>query len=422
MLAAYVMEWGSILLRWLHVVTAIAWIGASFFFMHLDASLRQTPSIAKGGVAWEVHGGGFYEMRKYLVAPDAMPEELTWHKWQSYWTWISGFSLLVWIYYGQSSLYLINPAVMPLEPWQAVLFGVGGLALGWAVYDTACRYLVGRYDVALAALVFVFVVAMSWVWSHLFSGRGAMIHTGALMATMMTGNVFLNIIPNQRKVVADLVAGRVPDPSYGKQAKQRSTHNNYFTLPVLFLMVSNHYPTTYANNATIPLTVTLVIVAGAVIRHFYNVRHSLHGNNWASPWWAWAVAALALFSAFYVSMASSPSGRERLGLPPLQQPADAGVPAKKAETSPVPVHLAGALPPTAVVDVISTRCGMCHAAEPVFEGIQIAPKNIQFDRPEDIAREADAIRVQAVMSHAMPPNNITEMTDAERQILQAWLR
>ncbi|MCW6512484.1 urate hydroxylase PuuD [Lichenifustis flavocetrariae] len=418
-MAAYLVEWGSLLLRWLHVVTAIAWIGASFFFMHLDASLRKTPTIAKGGVAWEVHGGGFYEMRKYLVAPDEMPAELTWHKWQSYWTWISGFSLLVWIYYGQSSLYLINPEVMPLQPWQAVLCGVGGLALGWLFYDNACKILVGKQDMLLAGLVFVFVVAMSWVWSHLFSGRGALIHTGALMATMMTGNVFLNIIPNQRKVVADLIAGRAPNPEFGKQAKQRSTHNNYFTLPVLFMMISNHYPTTYANAATIPLTVTLVIVAGALVRHFYNVRHSLHGNNWASPWWAWAVATLAMFAAFYVGMAASPSGRERLGLPPAAETVDPG---KKADAAPAAVRRgAFELPPQKVIDVISTRCSMCHAAEPVFEGLQIPPKNIRFDTPEEIGREAAAIRVQAVMSHAMPPNNITEMTPGERAVLAAWL-
>ena len=334
MLWDYLVEWGSLLLRWLHVVTAIAWIGSSFFFMHLDASLRRTPTIPNGGVAWEVHGGGFYEMRKYLVAPDQMPEELTWHKWQSYWTWMSGFSLLIWVYYGQSSLYLINPDIMPLEPWQAVLFGLGGLALGWAVYDTACRFLVGRNDAVLAALVFAFVVSMSWAWAHLFSGRGALIHTGALMATMMTGNVFLNIIPNQKKAVADLIRGRTPDPTYGKQAKQRSTHNNYFTLPVLFMMLSNHYPTTYANNATIPLTVTLVIVAGAVIRHFFNVRHAAHGDNFKSPWWAWAVAILVLWTAFWVGMASSPSGRERLQLPPLQPPP---APDKKVDAGASPI-------------------------------------------------------------------------------------
>ena len=409
MLAAYIMEWGSLLLRWLHVITAIAWIGSSFFFMHLDATLRATPGIApgKGGAAWQVHGGGFYEMRKYMVAPAEMPEELTWHKWQSYWTWISGFFLLVWVYYGQSQLYLIDPAVRQLAPWQAAAFGIGALALGWIVYDTACRLLVGRRDTLLAALVFGFVVLMSWVFAHLFSGRGALIHTGALMATMMTGNVFLNIIPNQKKVVADLMAGRTPDPAFGKQAKQRSTHNNYFTLPVLFMMLSNHYPTTYANPDTIPAIVVLVIVAGAVIRHFYNVRHADHA---ASPWWAWAAAALALWSAFYVAMASSPSGRERLGLSPIKQ----------AEAAPVQVP-ASAPAPAAVVQVVSSRCVMCHSAEPVWDGVQIAPKNVRFDTAEEIAREANAIELQAVLTHAMPPNNVTEISAAEREVLAHWL-
>ncbi|MDX7953640.1 urate hydroxylase PuuD [Lichenihabitans sp. Uapishka_5] len=419
-MAAYVTEWGSLLLRWLHIVTAMAWIGASFFFMHLDASLRTTPTIAKGGVAWEVHGGGFYEMRKYLVAPEQMPPELTWHKWQSYWTWISGFSLMVWIYYGQSSLYLVNPEVMRLAPFEAVLLGVGGLALGWVVYDQACRRLVGRHDALLAGLVFVFVIGMSWAWAHVFSGRGAMIHTGALMATMMTGNVFLNIIPNQKKVVADLLAGRTPNPAFGHQAKQRSTHNNYFTLPVIFMMISNHYPTTFADNAVIPLVVTLVIVAGAVVRHFFNIRHRLHGDNWRSPWWAWAVAALALFTAFYAGMAASPSGRDRLGLPPLAAP-EPGKAAAATEPAAMPLRLADALPPPAVVEVISTRCAMCHAAQPAFEGLQIAPKNVHLDTPAAIARQADAIRVQAVLSHAMPPNNLSEMTPEERSVLAAWL-
>ena len=406
MLDAYLWEWGSLLIRWLHVVTAIAWIGSSFFFMHLDASLRATPGIAQGGAAWQVHGGGFYEMRKFLVAPAAMPEELTWHKWQSYWTWISGFMLLVWVYYAQSQLFLIDPAVMALAPWQAAAFGIGGLALGWLVYDGLCRALVGRHDVALAALVFAFVVLMSWAFSLVFSGRGALIHTGALMATMMTGNVFLNIIPNQRKVVADLVAGNKPDPAYGKQAKQRSTHNNYVTLPVLFLMLSNHYPSTYANSAVIPALVTLVIVAGAVIRHFYNVRHASHGDAHRQPWWAWGLATLAVWLAFWVAMSASPGGRERLGLPPV---------------APAAAKVSAAAPPPPVVDTVMGRCAMCHAAEPAWEGVHIAPKNVRLDTPDEIARNASAIRMQAVLTHAMPPNNVTEMTEAERGVLAAWL-
>jgi len=407
MLDAYLLEWGSLLLRWLHVIAGIAWIGSSFFFMHLDASIRPAPDIpaGKGGHAWQVHGGGFYEMKKYLVAPSFMPAELTWHKWQAYWTWFSGFFLLVWIYYAQSSLYLIDPAVMILPAWQAAGIGVGSLVLGWAVYDALCRSPLAKNEVLLAVGGFGFVVLMAWLYAQVFSGRGAMIHIGALMATMMAGNVLMVIIPNQRKVVADLIAGRVPDAKYGKIGKQRSTHNNYITLPVVFMMLANHYPVTYANNAVIPVITALVIVAGAIIRHFYNVRHFDHAK---SPWWAWAVAAVAMLLAFYVAMASSPGGRDRLGLAQLDE--------KR-------IQLAGlALPPAHVTDIITGRCAMCHAPEPGWTGIQIAPKGVMLHTPERIALQRDAIRMQAVLTHAMPPNNLSEMTLAERRAVAEWLR
>lgn len=406
-LDAYLLEWGSMLLRWLHVITGIAWIGSSFFFMHLDASLRATPDMppTQGKHAWQVHGGGFYEMKKWFVAPAQMPPELTWHKWQSYWTWISGFFLLVWVYYAQASLYLIDPAVMELSAWEASAIGLAGLAGGWIVYDLLCKSPLGKNDNLLALAGFGFVVLMSFVFASVFSGRGALIHTGALMATIMTANVFLVIIPNQKIVVADLVAGRTPDPKYGKIGKQRSTHNNYITLPVVFLMLSNHYPVTYANNAVIPIIVTLVIVAGAIIRHFYNLRHQDHAK---SPWWTWFVAAGALWLAFWVAMAASPGGRERLGLQALDQRR---------------VAVAGlALPPEPVTNIVTGRCAMCHAPEPAWPGIQIAPKNVRLDTPAAIALQADAIRMQAVLTHAMPPNNLTGMTLEERRELGRWLR
>ncbi len=406
-LDAYLMEWGSLLLRWLHVITGIAWIGSSFFFMHLDASLRATPDMppAKGKHAWQVHGGGFYEMKKWFVAPASMPAELTWHKWQSYWTWISGFFLLVWVYYAQATLYLIDPAIMVLSTWQASLIGIGGLAGGWVVYDLLCKSPLGKNDNLLAMAGFGFVILMSWIFSQTFSGRGALIHTGALMATIMTANVFLVIIPNQTIVVADLVAGRTPDAKYGKIGKQRSTHNNYITLPVVFLMLANHYPVTYANNAVIPVIVTLVIIAGAIIRHFYNVRHGDHAR---SPWWTWFVAAGCMWLAFWVAMASSPGGRERLGMNVLDD--------KR-------VALAGlSLPPAPVTNIINGRCSMCHAPEPAWPGIQIAPKNVMLDTPAAIALQASAIRMHSVLTHAMPPNNLTGMTIEERREVAAWLK
>jgi uncharacterized membrane protein len=407
MLDAYLLEWGSLLLRWLHVIAGIAWIGSSFFFMHLDASLKPVPGAEKGvaGSSWQVHGGGFYEMKKFTVAPDFMPAELTWHKWQAYWTWFSGFFLLVWIYYAQSSLYLIDPAVMVLPAWQASAIGVASLVLGWAVYDALCRSPVAKNENVLALLGFGFVVAMAWFYAQVFSGRGAMIHIGALMATMMAGNVLMVIIPNQRRVVADLIAGRIPNSRYGKIGKQRSTHNNYITLPVVFMMLANHYPVTYANNAVIPVITALVIVAGAIIRHFYNIRHMDHAR---SPWWAWAVAGFAIWLAFWVAMASSPGGRDRLGLKQLDEQR---------------MQIAGlALPPAHVTDIITGRCAMCHAPEPGWAGIQIAPKGVLLHTAERIALQKNAIRTQVVMTHAMPPNNLSEMTPAERQAVAAWAR
>jgi len=403
---AFLMDWGSLLLRWLHVITAIAWIGSSFFFMHLDASLRRDPDIpeGKGGTAWQVHGGGFYQMKKYFVAPAMLPEEITWHKWQSYWTWISGFFLLVWMYYAQAALYLIDPAVMALQPWQASLIGIAALALGWVVYDLLCKSALGRNDNLLALVGFGFVVAMSYLFTKVFSGRGALIHTGALMATMMTANVAMIIMPNQRKVIAALEKSETPDAKYGKQAKQRSAHNNYITLPVLFLMLSNHYPMTYANPAVIPPMVALVILAGAIIRHFYNVRHGDHAK---SPWWAWGVAALALIAAFVLAMSGTPGGRTKLGLKPLEQ----------AE-----VQVASAAPPVEVVDIVTSRCSMCHAAEPVWDGIAVAPKGVRLDTPEHIGRQRQAILMQTVLTHAMPPNNLTDMPLDERLALGRWAK
>ncbi len=401
---AIAMEWGGLLLRWTHIITGIAWIGSSFYFMHLDAAIKAIPDIpaGKGGEAWEVHGGGFYQVRKYLVAPDSLPKELMWHKWESYSTWISGFSLLVWVYYLGADLYLIDPAIRPLSPLAAAGIGIGGLAVGWLVYDTLVKSPLAKNEVALAAVGFAFIMGMAFFFQHMFSGRGALIHTGALMATIMTGNVFMNIIPNQKIVVADLIAGRAPDPKYGKQAKTRSTHNNYLTLPVLFLMISGHYPMTFMSPYAW-LMVGFVLVAGALVRYFYNQRHAGNGNKW----WAWAVAALCVLIAIWLSMLSNPTGRERLGLPALTTPA-------------VAATVAAAHVPKDVEDVLTSRCAMCHAAEPAWTGIVAAPKGVLLDTPANIARNAPLVRMQAVLTTAMPPNNITEMTRDERKLLASW--
>lgn len=395
-------EWGGLILRWTHIITGIAWIGSSFYFMHLDAAIRAIPEIpaGKGGEAWEVHGGGFYQVRKYLVAPEKLPDELMWHKWESYSTWISGFFLLIWVYYLSSDLYLIDPAIRVLTPWQAAGIGIGGLVLGWVVYNFLVSSKLADSPVLLATVGFAFIMAMAYFFQMMFSGRGALIHTGALMATIMTGNVAMNIIPNTKKVVADLIAGREPNPNYGKQAKTRSTHNNYLTLPVIFLMISGHYPLTFTSPHAWVI-VGFVLVAGAIIRYFYNQRHAGKGNKW----WTWVVAAIALIAAAFVSMVSNPIGRARLGLAALE----------------APVAVASAHVPADVNEIITSRCSMCHAAEPVWAGLASAPKGILLDSPAQIARNASLIMEQSVMTNAMPPNNITEITKDERHVLAMWL-
>ncbi|MBM3525168.1 MAG: urate hydroxylase PuuD [Alphaproteobacteria bacterium] len=392
-------EWGGLLIRWVHMITGMCWIGASFYFMHIDASLKRIPEIPKGGEAWEVHGGGFYQVRKWLVAPERLPPDLIWHKWQSYSTWISGFFLLVWVYYFSADLYLIDPEIREIPPIAAIAIGIGSLVLGWVVYDALCKSPLARNEVALAGVGFAFLVVMAWLFQQVFSGRGALIHIGALMATIMSGNVAMNIIPNQRKVIADLVAGREPNPEFGRQAKARSSHNNYMTLPVLFLMISGHYPLTYSTPHTW-IIVALVLVAGGVVRHFYNERHAGRGD----PWWTWIAAAVCVGVAIVISMLGSPTGRAKLGLTEL----------------PVPRASAATLPKE-VDEIVSSRCAMCHAREPVWAGIAMPPKGIVLDTPRDVLRAAHEIRVQAVLTRAMPPNNITQMTQDERRVLAAWL-
>jgi uncharacterized membrane protein len=395
-------EWGSLLLRWLHVVAGMAWIGASFYFMHLDASLRAEPRLPPGtaGEAWEVHGGGFYQVRKWKVAPAELPPHLTWHKWQAYATWTSGFALLCWIYYGHSELYLIDPAIRDLGPLAASGIGIGGLVLGWVVYDALCRSPLGRNDVALGVVGFVFIVALAYGFQLVFSGRGALIHTGAVMATIMGANVAMNIIPGQRRVVADLIAGRAPDPAIGAAAKQRSTHNNYLTLPVVFLMLSGHAPLVTGTPHAWAV-VALVLVAGALIRVFYNVWNTGRG----APWWTWGAAAAAIALAAFLSLYAAPLGRQRLGLP------------EAAEAAPPP---AAALPPEQVTQIVLGRCSMCHMPAPVWEGMAVPPKGVVLHTPEHIARQRVAIQVQSVLSNAMPPNNVTHLQPEERAVLAAW--
>ncbi|MBV9635633.1 MAG: urate hydroxylase PuuD, partial [Methylobacteriaceae bacterium] len=277
-------EWANFVVRWIHVIAAIAWIGSSFYFVHLDLSLRRRPNLPAGvgGDAWQVHGGGFYHMLKYLIAPPHMPEELTWFKWEAYFTFLSGFLLLSIIYYLNADLYLIDKTVWDMPQWLAVALAIAALAGGWLIYDLLYRTPLADNDNALLAVVFALLVAAAFGLTKIFSGRGAFMELGAIIGTIMVANVAMNIMPNQRKTVAALLAGQTPNPAYGKAAKQRSLHNNYLTLPALFLMLSNHYPLAFATRWNWAIA-GIVIVIGAVIRHFYNSRHA----GKPSPWWTW---------------------------------------------------------------------------------------------------------------------------------------
>lgn len=380
-------DWVSLILRWLHLITGIAWIGSSFYFIHLDASLRRRDGLPPGvaGESWQVHGGGFYQMQKYMVAPETLPKELIWFKYEAYFTWISGFALLGVVYYLNADIYLIDRAVMALSPPVAVAISAVSMAVGWLVYDRLCKSPLGEREGWLAAVGFVLLVAAAFGYCHLFSGRAAYIQTGALIGTIMVANVFFIIIPNQKVVVADLIAGRQPDPALGRQAKQRSLHNNYLTLPVLFTMISNHYPMTFGHRLNW-LILAGVMVAGGVVRLYFNLRHEGRGNHWL----LWPAAALAMAPLVLLTL-------------PRSQPADRG-----------------AVAFAQVQQIVATRCAGCHASEPTFDGFDAPPAGVIFDTPAQIQKEAQRIYAQAVATEAMPIGNVTEMTEAEREVLAAW--
>jgi uncharacterized membrane protein len=389
--------WGEAFLRWLHVIAGIAWIGSSFYFIHLDLSLKQREGLPAEayGEAWQVHGGGFYNMVKYLVAPARLPAELTWFKWEAYATWFSGFSLLVAIYYFNASLYLVSPEVLDISPAVGIALSLGGLVLGWIVYDGMCRSALGRNEAVLAGLGFVLLTALAYLSSRLFSPRGAFVQMGALIGTIMAANVLMVIIPGQRKVVVDLLAGRKPDAAHGWRGKQRSTHNNYLTLPVVFVMLSGHYPLAYATRWSWVIF-ALLLVMGGVIRHFYNVRH----QGKPSPWWTWGLAAACGLAIVWLSTLG-PAG------------ATAAPGAKRAEAAPAVTF-------AEVEEIVISRCSMCHAADPVWAGIVRPPYGVMLDTPERIKAHAREIAMAAVWSNAMPPSNVSGMTAEERQTLATW--
>lgn len=401
---AILWDWIAFSVRWLHVITAMAWIGASFYFIALDLMLKPNDALPEGayGEEWEVHGGGFYHTVKYLVAPARMPEHLTWHKWQSYSTWLSGAALLMIIYWVGGELFLLDPSKADISLLQGILISGGSLTIGWLLYDAMCKSRLANHPTVLMLLLFVILVIMSWGYNQIFTGRAALLHLGAFTATIMTANVFFQIMPNQRVVVEDLKAGRTPDAKYGKIAKVRSTHNNYLTLPVVFLMLSNHYPLAFGTEFSW-IIASLIFLTGVTIRHYFNTMH----KTGTGPHWTWAVTVLLMVLIAWLSAIRTGETWEDAEARELTAYEQTYAAAKGFENA---------------YDSVISNCSMCHAREPVWGNMQWAPKGVYLETPGDVARHADQIYLQAGVSHAMPPPNAVQMDEEARRSIVAWVR
>lgn len=400
---AVIWEWIAFSVRWLHVIAAMAWIGASLYFIALDLGLRKAPNMPAGafGEEWQVHGGGFYHIQKYLVAPGNMPEHLIWHKWQSYITWVSGAALLMIVYWVGGELFLLDPTKAELALWQGILISGGSLTIGWLAYDFMCKSKLGDRPTVLMLLLFGILVVMSWGYNQIFTGRAALLHLGAFTATIMTANVFFQIMPNQRIVVADLKAGRVPDAKYGKIAKLRSTHNNYLTLPVVFLMLSNHYPLSFGTEYAW-IIASLIFLTGVTIRHYFNTLHA----TGIGPHWTWGVTVLLMIAIAWLSSVRPTETWEDAEARPLTAYEQRFASADGFEEA---------------YDNVIGNCSMCHAREPVWGSMKWAPKGVYLETPGDLAKHASQIYLQAGISHAMPPPNAIQMDQDARQTIIAWV-
>jgi uncharacterized membrane protein len=389
-------EWIELILRWFHVIAGIAWIGSSFYFIALDLSLKQGKNLPdkSHGEAWQVHGGGFYHLVKYLVAPSKLPSELTWFKWEAYATWVSGFALLALIYYAGAELYMIDIIKYDFEKYEAVIMSILGIIFGWLIYDIICRISLKTNVYTLIGSIFILITAMSWVYSEIFSYRGAFMQIGTILGTIMVANVLMVIIPGQKKVVASLIANKTPDPKHGMIAKQRSLHNNYLTLPVIFIMISNHYPLIYATKYSW-IIIPIILIIGALIRHFFNVKHT--GSK--PPYWVAIPVTIFILLTIYISYSGKPELSEMKGNATL------------INKIPKPI-LANAQ------EIIVSKCAMCHAREPLWENMANAPKLIRLETKKDIVDNIDNIYSQSVLSFAMPPGNLSFIEDHERAEIQ----
>lgn len=392
----YFWLWSEMIVRWVHVIAGVAWIGSSFYFIALDLSLKPGKELPKeaNGQAWQVHGGGFYNMVKYLVAPKKMPEELTWFKWEAYSTWISGMALMSLVYYGSASLYMIDLEVLDITQLQAVFLSLGGIVIGWIIYDGLCRSPLGKNDLILALAGLVFLVLLSFIYTQVFSHRGAFMQMGVTIGTMMVANVAMVIIPGQKKVVQALKAGDDPNPIYGVRGKQRSLHNNYLTLPVIFVMIGGHYPIIFATEYSW-LILGLILIIGALIRHFFNTKH----KGLPAPYWTWLVASILTVCSVLLSYAGAPNNNV--------------YEVSNLKMTKEEIH-------KTAVELVIERCSSCHAREPLWEGLAFAPKGIHLETEEEVLKMASEIYWQSAASWAMPPGNIIWLEDEERVLLSEW--
>ena len=392
----YFWLWSEMIVRWVHVIAGVAWIGSSFYFIALDLSLKPGKELPKeaNGQAWQVHGGGFYNMVKYLVAPKKMPEELTWFKWEAYSTWISGMALMSLVYYGSASLYMIDLEVLDITQLQAVFLSLGGIVIGWIIYDGLCRSPLGKNDLILALAGLVFLVLLSFIYTQVFSHRGAFMQMGVTIGTMMVANVAMVIIPGQKKVVQALKAGDDPNPIYGVRGKQRSLHNNYLTLPVIFVMIGGHYPIIFATEYSW-LILGLILIIGALIRHFFNTKH----KGLPAPYWTWLVASILTVCSVLLSYAGAPNNN-------VYEVSNLNITKEEIHKT--------------AVELVIERCSSCHAREPLWEGLAFAPKGIHLETEEEVLKMANEIYWQSAASWAMPPGNIIWLEDEERVLLSDW--
>ncbi len=388
-LEAHFSEWMNLLVRWTHVIFGIAWIGASFYFIFLENSLNRTDGLRDElvGNLWAVHGGGFYYVEKYKVAPQTLPKTLHWFKYEAYFTWITGIVLMLIIYYMNPNAYMVDKNVADIAPSTAIWIGIGSLLSGWIIYDILCKSSLIHKKKAFAIVGFAIVIALSFILSKLLSGRAAFMHVGALLGTIMVANVFFVIIPSQKAMVRAAIEGKPLNPELGKMAGLRSLHNNYITFPVLYIMISNHFPSTFSPS-TNWIILTLLIIASVAIKHYVNLHEK--GQKAASMI---PIAAVTFVALFIITA-------------PKQQKAD---PSVEKITDDI------------AMNIIHTRCGTCHSTSPTDDVFKIAPNGVTYDSVDDVMKHKDKIMTRAVHTTSMPFGNKTNMTDVERKQLGAWL-